>query len=119
LLAACATAQAGDLTDDALLAKARTALNDRSRAMESHGTLGLYHGRDVMIVSRCSDVCPVYTTRVVYFAVVPDKCDAAGGVEAKVMMPIGIAARREGFCIPRILFEKNAYTARPFAMSAK
>jgi len=114
LLAACASAQADDLTDDALLAKARAALDDRSGAMESRGLLGRYHGHDVLIVSRCSDVCPIYTTRVVYFDIPSDKCGAAGSVKAKVMMPIAIAARLEEFCIPRVLFAKKVYTARPF-----
>jgi hypothetical protein len=69
--------------------------------------LGYHHGNRVMATHPCSDLCPDYTTRVVYYDLEPGaSCEASGGVNEEITVPVGIGAFPIPFCVPRALVGK-------------
>lgn len=102
-LAACAP----DLTDQQIAAAA-SAPFDKKAKMGAHDVLGQIGKVKVVADYYCSDVCPAYTMRVVHFDVQPGKdCQAAGGFVKTYIVPRGIAAVPQAFCVPKVLVEKN------------
>ena len=103
LLAGCAP----DLTDDQIAAAA-TAPFDKKAKMGSHDILGEVGKVKVVADYYCSDVCPAYTVRVVHFDADPRAgCGKVGGVLKTYIIPHGIAAVPQAFCVPKVLAEKN------------
>jgi hypothetical protein len=102
-LAACAP----DLTDDQI-ATAASAPFDKRGKMGRHEVLGEVGGIKVVADYYCSDVCPAYTVRVVHLDVKPGPdCDKVGGVAKSYSIPIGIAARPQSFCVPKVLAQRD------------
>ncbi len=98
---------APDLTDDQIV-KAATAPFDKKAKMGRHDELGQVGKVKVVADYYCSDVCPAYTMRVVHFDVKPGKpCEAAGGLVKTYIVPRGIAAVPEAFCVPKVLVERK------------
>jgi hypothetical protein len=98
---------APDLTDDQIV-KAATAPFDKKAKMGAHDVLGQIAKTKVVADYYCSDVCPAYTVRVIHFDANPrTDCGKAGGVVKTYIVPKGIAAVPEAFCVPKVLAEKN------------
>lgn len=57
----------------------------------------------VVVSYRCSDVCPAYTKRIVRYNVIAGQdCDRVGGISKDIVVPKGIGAGRQRYCIPAI-----------------
>jgi hypothetical protein len=98
---------APDLTDDQIV-KAAAAPFDKKEKMGRHEVLGQVGKVNVVADYYCSDVCPAYAMRVVHFDASPrTECDKAGGVVKTYIIPKGIAAVPQAFCVPKVLAEKN------------
>ena len=66
--------------------------------------LGVLNDVNVVVDFVCSDLCPAYTVRIIYFDVEPDaRCAEVGGVEREVIVPVAISARSKAFCFPEVL----------------
>jgi hypothetical protein len=101
--AACAP----DLTDEQIVGAARAPF-DKKAKMGRHEVLGQVGKVNVVADYYCSDVCPDYTMRVVHFDAKPGKaCQAAGGFVKTYIVPRGIAAVPEAFCVPKVLVDRN------------
>jgi hypothetical protein len=101
MLAMLAAAPA--LTDRAIAAYAARPYDKRAM-MGRTVTIGIHHGVRVVAEHPCSDVCPNYTTRIIHYDVVPGPaCQRIGGVVRDAIVPRGIAASRQPFCVPRVL----------------
>ncbi|MGN6149732.1 MAG: hypothetical protein ACTHPD_14425 [Rhizomicrobium sp.] len=115
LIAGCAGASADTLTDTALSVRANAIIHTAA-AIEPDRVLGTHRGTNVVVTTRCGDVCPAYTVRVVHYDLKPGvTCTAAGGEVAKVIMPVGIGVVPQEFCIPAVLYEAKLYEGHPFA----
>ena len=114
LLAGCAGASADTLTDTALSVRANVIIHTQAE-IQPDEVLGTHHHTNVLVTTRCSDVCPAYTVRVVHYALEQGPaCEAAGGVMAKVITPVGIGAIPKEFCVPTVLFEAKLFEGHPF-----
>lgn len=107
LLALLASAPAANLppaiTDQAILAYAARPY-DKREMMNRHVVLGTSHGARVVVDFPCSDLCPIYTTRIIHYDVDPGPaCVRVRGVVRDAMVPAGIAANRRAFCVPAVL----------------
>jgi hypothetical protein len=76
---------------------------DRAKMMEKRIILGFNHDTRVVAVFPCSDVCPHYTTRVIYYDVPLARCAEISGVEKMMPVPSAIAMIMQPFCIPKVL----------------
>jgi hypothetical protein len=80
-----------------------------------HGVVGLHHGTRVTLDTRCSDICPDYTTTVIHYDVQTGRqCRQAHGVDTVVFMPISIASMPVHYCVPRVLLLKNLIRFQPY-----
>ena len=113
-LAFGACAHAETLTADQLVAKATAVLANKQGP--ANGTeLGTFGGVTVAVLVECGDICPAYTVRVIHFVVPEGKnCATLGGRDMSVIVPHGIAAGPEGFCIPEPLVKKDLWQDHPF-----
>jgi hypothetical protein len=103
VLAGCAS----DLTD-AQIAAAATAPFDKKAKMGAHDVLGVVGKFKVVADYYCSDVCPAYTVRVIHFDANPrTDCGKAGGLVKTYIIPHGIAAVPQAFCVPKVLVDRN------------
>jgi hypothetical protein len=115
LIAGCTGAYADPLTDTALSTRANAIIHTAA-AIEPDRVLGTHRGTNVVVTTRCSDLCPAYTIRVVHYDLKPGvTCAAAGGMVAKIAMPVGIGVVPQAFCIPAVLYEAKLYEGHPFA----
>jgi len=95
------------LNDAAIVAYAQKPF-DKAAMMNRSVTVGRHHGAVVMADFPCSDVCPVYTTRIIHYQLGADQtCAGIGGVEADRSVPRGIAVSIEKFCVPKVLEDKG------------
>lgn len=93
------------ITEADLLAYA-SAPYDKSALYGKRIPLGSLNGVGILVDHWCSNICPEYTVRVIYFVVPPEaSCDSVGGVEKSVSVPMGVLRMREAFCFPRILVD--------------
>jgi hypothetical protein len=95
------------LTDaDLLTADARP--YDKASKMGTHEVLGVYHGLQVVVDYPCSDLCPLYTSRVIHYSLRSGvDCEKAGG---KIEYRRGrrrVPAPSETFCVPGILTQDD------------
>jgi hypothetical protein len=90
------------ISDAALLEYAASAY-DKRVMMHQRVVLGLNHDTRVVAIFPCSDLCPQYTVRVIYYDVPLSRCSAAGGVEQMLRVPRGIGSTLEPFCVPKVL----------------
>ena len=91
------------ISDDQLLSYA-SAPYDKNRIEKQKDLLGLLNGTPVVADFICSDLCPAYTVRVIHFELGKVKnCDAAGGVEKAIRIPVSIASTDKVFCFPKVL----------------
>lgn len=82
------------------------------RLVGQHFVLGTLDGIPVKVDTFCSDVCPDYTTRVVYLEPPAGKaCAEAGGVETKVSIPVSIARQLRTFCLPKVIVDARRKAA--------
>jgi hypothetical protein len=108
ILAAFALLAAGPapgvpLTDRAIAAYAARPWDKRA-LMGRTVVLGTHHGVRVVAEHPCSDVCPDYATRIIHYEVAPGpQCRRIGGLVREAIVPRGIAASRQPFCVPRVL----------------
>jgi hypothetical protein len=66
--------------------------------------LGRHNGVPVVAIHPCSDICPDYTVRIVYYELPPGKsCADAGGRLRLFGVPEGISIRTKEFCVPPVL----------------
>jgi hypothetical protein len=80
-----------------------------------HSPLGLHNGTRIVLTTRCSDVCPIYTTTVIHYDVEGDAaCQSAHGVIAPVLMPQGIAMTWMDFCVPALLRDAKLIAFTPY-----
>ena len=101
------------LTDDQLVAKATAVFANKDGPAEK--LLGMYHGVKVMVLVGCADLCPAYTVRVIHYDKAEKKtCAQLGGHDVSVIVPHGIAAGPEGFCIPDPLYKKDLFSDHPY-----
>ncbi len=92
-----------DLRDDDLI-RFQAATYDKSLLQGTRVIIGRHHGATVVADFPCSDVCPNYTTRIVHYELEPGQsCTGIGGVERWAMVPAGVAAHRDKFCVPEVL----------------
>ena len=80
---------------------------DKRKMMFRRETLGLHRGVSVVADFPCSDVCPVYTRRIVHYDVGPGDCARVGGTVVAETYPLGIAVTKRDFCEPTILVVKR------------
>ena len=103
---ACASAPP-PLSDESLAAYAAKPF-DKTAKMGARDALGILRGAAVVAEYRCSDLCPDYNTRIIHFDLEPGPaCDKAGGVTHPVLVPMGIAAVRKNFCVPKVLVDRK------------
>ena len=113
IVMATAASAADTLTDDQLVARATEIFAKKEGPVDSF--LGVNHGARVRVLVRCGDICPAYTVRVIFYDLAEGKsCAQAGGHDMSVIVPHGIAAGPESFCIPAALFKKDLYSDHPY-----
>jgi len=113
-VAAVMTSSTSTLTDDQLVTHAQAVLANKEGPKD--GTqLGVYRGASVAVLVKCGDICPAYTVRVIHF-IVPDgkNCAQIGGADMSAIIPHGIAAGPEAFCIPEPLVKKDLWEDHPY-----
>lgn len=96
-----------DITD-----YAQMVLDDHAKAefMDKTVVLGSYNGLQVVADHPCDDLCPMYTARIVHFAVPPGRaCTEAKGIEVTRVLP-GWGVTKK-FCVPPILGPAPTETA--------
>jgi hypothetical protein len=101
-----ATAQASPPRpiSDAEIARIATAPFNQREKMFHHDVLGINRGMIVVADYPCSDVCPVYTVRIIHYDhPAGPSCERAGGVSVDRRVPRGIAVHDERFCVPRVV----------------
>jgi hypothetical protein len=81
---------------------------DKRKMMFQRETLGLHRGTLVVADFPCSDVCPVYTRRIIHYDVAPGDCARVGGTVVAESYPLGIAVTRRDFCEPTVLVKRRA-----------
>ena len=108
-VAAATNATPPTLTDDQLAAKATAVFANREGPAET--LLGMHHGARVVVLVACGDICPAYTVRVIHYDKTEKRnCAELGGHDMSVIVPHGIAAGPEGFCIPDPLYKKDLWS---------
>ena len=81
---------------------------DKRAMMGRSDVLGLHNGIKLIAEYPCSDICPIYTTRIIHYALpADDSCIAAGGVVREELVPVSIAMVREPFCMPSVIVERK------------
>ena len=101
------------LTDDQLVAKATAVFANKDGPVEP--LLGTHHGARVVVLVACGDICPAYTVRVIHYDKSETKtCAQLGGHDVSVIVPHGIAAGPEGFCVPDPLYKKDLISDHPY-----
>jgi hypothetical protein len=80
---------------------------DKRKMMFKRETLGLHRGTLVVADFPCSDLCPVYTRRIIHYDVAPADCARVGGTVVAETYPLGIAVTKRDFCEPAILAAKR------------
>ena len=106
---------ASNLTDEALNAKASAIIHAKDDSVPIDPVIGTHHGVKVILTSRCSDICPAYTVRIVHYDFEPGPaCQAAGGIVEAIIVPAGIAAMRQNFCVPKVLSDSQTYVGHPY-----
>jgi hypothetical protein len=77
--------------------------------------LGQHNGIAVIADIRCGGTCPANTVRILhYLTAAGPACTRMGADNAAIVVPQGIGAVAQDFCIPHILFARKLYTDRPF-----
>jgi len=105
----------GFMDDDQLVQRAQAFFSDKQNVGVNGTVFGLHKGLKVVLFETCSDVCPAYTVRIIHYDVaMGPKCDAAGGVETAISVPVSIGVTQQDFCIPAVLYQKNLFTDHPF-----
>ena len=113
LLAAALAATLPELTDDDLAARAAAFVQTADASQSA--VLGTHHGVRVMLLSQCSDLCPIYTVRIVHYDLEPGPaCSAKGGRTVQILVPVSVAAMQRSFCVPQALYARQLYTGHPF-----
>jgi hypothetical protein len=95
------------VSDAQLIRYAATAF-DKRKMMFKRETIGLHRGTLVVADFPCSDVCPVYTRRIIHYDVAPPQCGGVRGVVVAELYPLGIAVTKRDFCEPAVLARKRA-----------
>ncbi len=104
LMLLSADAPAADTLTDQSIAAYAARPYDKAAKMNTHEVMGVHHGVRVVVDYPCSDVCPVYTSRIIHYEAAPGPdCDRIGGQALTLMVPYGIGVRREAFCVPQVL----------------
>ena len=68
--------------------------------------LGRLGRADLVIEYKCSDICPMYTVRVIRFALPPGMtCDEAGGQYRNFDLPPLSKQPGVGYCVPKVLID--------------
>ena len=93
-----------ELFDSELLSYAQSSYN-QSEMMDKDLLLGSYHGNVVRVQFPCSDVCPMYTERIIFYDVPLPACTFSGAEVKKVIVPEDIGAGLKDFCVPTILID--------------
>jgi len=111
--AMAASVSAETLTADQLVARATAVFANKEGPKDP--LLGTYNGAPVSVLVACGDICPAYTVRVIHYDVPAGKnCAALGGSDMSVIVPYGIAAGPESFCIPDPLVKKDLWSDHPY-----
>lgn len=77
--------------------------------------LGTHQGLLVIIDVRCAGNCPADTLRIVHYTGTADQaCKQTDGIPVNIVVPRGIGAGPEKFCIPRVLANRRTYADKPF-----
>ena len=105
--------QASELTDAQILAFAATSF-DKAEKEGLRELLGYHHGRRVIVEYPCSDQCPDYTTRLIFYDVPLSECRAIEGVVRNLVVPMGIGAGRRHYCVPGVLGDPEVYDPSPY-----
>lgn len=88
-----------EITDEQLI----TFLKDKSTLWDmsnKRSVLGNHNGNRVVADHPCSDLCPMYTVRVVHYDLPLDKCKEKGGLIAEVEIPVSITRGVNDYCVP-------------------
>lgn len=109
-----------DIKSEEDLLKLATSGYDHDIAMHKHTSID-YKGVRLEIAFPCSDLCPQYTRRIIFYGLWSDnllidslsiserqiesekKCRNLGGVIKSIAVPMGIAMAHRPFCVPKIL----------------
>jgi hypothetical protein len=83
---------------------------DKRKMMFTREAIGLHRGTLVVADFPCSDVCPVYTRRIIHYDVAPAQCARVGGVVVAELYPLSIAVTKRDFCEPAVLAAKRPPT---------
>ncbi len=95
-------------SDEKLLAYASSKYDKRAM-MNKHEILGTHKAVRLVADFPCSDICPDYTVRIIHYELDEGQsCAAAGGLEEAILVPVGIAATKKTFCVPKVLKERAA-----------
>ena len=76
---------------------------DKDEMMFKKFRLGYHNGKAVIVSFPCSDLCPDYTTRLIYYDVELDKCSEMGGKIKELFVP----ESPQDFCVPPVLSESK------------
>lgn len=75
--------------------------------------LGMLHGVPVVAEFPCADVCPQYTVRIIHYRLPADtSCNAVGGIERTVLVPVAITVLSKTMCIPAALVASGQFESR-------
>ena len=96
------TACASELTDKDLLEYVTSDFN-QEKMWGKNIKIGYHQGIEVRARFPCSDICPVYTTRIVYYNLSMESCESQDGIIKPVLVPFAISERLEDFCLPPVI----------------
>ena len=75
--------------------------------------LGRLRGVPVVAEFPCADVCPQYTVRIIHYRLpAGTSCNAVGGVERTVLVPVAITVLSKTMCIPAALVAGGQFESR-------
>ena len=73
---------------------------DKGQWMDRKVKIGERNGAAIIAEHPCSDLCPMYTVRIVRFDVPLDECASVGGVIRWRSVPVSIMNVAKEYCVP-------------------
>ena len=106
-LIGCTSSQ--NVTDQEILEYAQAAYN-KEEMMNQNIIIGMHNDLEVHAWFPCSDLCPEYTTRIIYYDTPKEECLNKGGIIKTYLVPVAISVQEQEFCIPQILSNYSSLT---------
>ncbi|MDO8657014.1 MAG: hypothetical protein Q7K45_07295 [Nanoarchaeota archaeon] len=96
------------LSDQEVLDYVQSPYN-KGEMMNKNIYLGIHQGNILKARYPCSDVCPDYTTKIVFYDLNIKECIQRDGSIVTRTVPVGIGSSQGRFCVPKVLTDTFIY----------